>query len=74
MNVLYKVVMNGTIKRLILDKGFGFVAADNSKDFFFHRSVVQDAIFEDLREGMPVTFDESRGPKGPRAENLRPAM
>jgi CspA family cold shock protein len=62
----------GTIKRLT-DKGFGFIDMGNGKDMFFHMSSVEGARYEELREGQKVTFDEGSGPKGPRAENVRPA-
>ena len=61
----------GTIKRLT-DKGFGFIASESGTDVFFHMSSVAGVRFEDLREGQKVAFDEGRGPKGPRAENVRP--
>jgi CspA family cold shock protein len=61
----------GTIKR-ITDKGFGFIDTGSGKDLFFHRSSVSGVSFEDLREGQRVQFDEGQGPKGPRAENVRP--
>jgi len=64
---------NGTIKRLVSDKGFGFVAAADGQEYFFHQSAVQGAQFNQLREGQAVTFDTGQGPKGPRAENVRPA-
>ena len=64
--------MNGTIKRLVTDKGFGFVAAsDSSTEYFFHQSACSGVQFDDLREGQAVSFDEGQGPKGPRAENVR---
>ncbi|MGE0867885.1 MAG: cold-shock protein [Kofleriaceae bacterium] len=61
----------GTIKRLT-DKGFGFISTGSSNDIFFHMSNVEGVRFEDLREGQKVSFNEGRGPKGPRAENVRP--
>jgi len=61
----------GTIKRLT-DKGFGFIASAGKGDLFFHMSAVEGARFEDLREGQSVSFNEGQGPKGPRAENVRP--
>jgi cold shock protein len=61
----------GTIKRLT-DKGFGFISNESGSDLFFHMSAVEGARFEELREGQKVSFNESRGPKGPRAENVRP--
>jgi CspA family cold shock protein len=61
----------GTIKR-IMDKGFGFIKAASGDDIFFHMSNVEGVNFADLREGQRVSFVEGRGPKGPRAENVRP--
>ena len=64
--------MNGTIKRLT-DKGFGFIAASDGAEYFFHQSACSGVSFSELREGQGVTFDRGQGPKGPRAENVRPA-
>lgn len=64
--------MNGTIKRMVTDKGFGFVAAQDGTEYFFHQSACTDARFDDLREGQAVTFQQGQGPKGPRAENVKP--
>ena len=61
---------NGTIKR-ITDKGFGFIAAADGTEYFFHQSACSQASFDDLREGQAVTFDVGQGPKGPRGENVR---
>jgi cold shock protein len=61
----------GTIKRLT-DKGFGFIANGSGTDLFFHMSAVQGVRFEELREGQKVAYEEGSGPKGPRAENVRP--
>jgi len=63
--------MNGTIKRLVSDKGFGFVMADDGTEYFFHQSACAGARFEELREGQALTFEKGQGPKGPRAENIR---
>ncbi|MBS0261017.1 MAG: cold-shock protein [Planctomycetes bacterium] len=61
----------GTIKR-ITDKGFGFIETGTDKDMFFHSSNVEGTSFESLREGQRVSYNAGRGPKGPRAENVRP--
>jgi len=61
----------GTIKRLT-DKGFGFIDTGSGNDVFFHMSALDGVRFEDLTEGQRVTFTEGRGPKGPRAENVKP--
>jgi CspA family cold shock protein len=63
--------MKGTVKRLVSDKGFGFVAAEDGNEYFFHQSACAGMSFQDLREGQNVTFDAGQGPKGPRAENVR---
>ena len=65
--------MNGTIKRLVSDKGFGFILASDGNEYFFHNSACAQTAFDDLREGQAVTFDASQGPKGKRAENVRVA-
>jgi CspA family cold shock protein len=62
--------LNGTIKRLVSDKGFGFVAAPDGNEYFFHQSAVNGVSFDELREGESVTFQTGQGPKGPRAENV----
>ena len=61
----------GTIKRLT-DKGFGFIASDGD-DVFFHLSALVEVQFEELQEGQSVEYEMGEGPKGPRAENVRPA-
>jgi len=61
----------GTIKR-VTDKGFGFIETGSGKDMFFHSSNVEGAGYEALREGQKVSYTEGQGPKGPRAENVKP--
>jgi CspA family cold shock protein len=64
----------GTIKKLIAEKGFGFIAAEGGKDVFFHRSAVGGSTtFDQLREGDSVTYTDGQGPKGPCAENVSAA-
>lgn len=62
----------GSIKKLT-DKGFGFIKTDSDKDLFFHSKSVQGASFDELHEGQQVTFTAGQGPKGPCAENVKPA-
>lgn len=61
----------GTIKRKT-ERGFGFIRTNRGNDLFFHMSSVDGATFESLREGQRVSFVETKGDKGPRAENVRP--
>lgn len=60
----------GTIKKLVADKGFGFIKGDKG-ELFFHHSALEGATIEDLRLGQEVEYEEGRGPKGPRAERVR---
>jgi CspA family cold shock protein len=61
----------GKIKKLT-DKGFGFIDTGRGGDLFFHMSNVEGVRYDDLREGQTVSYNEGRGPKGARAENVRP--
>mgnify|MGYP003681906122 CR=1 FL=1 len=60
----------GTIKKLVTDKGFGFIAGDRG-DLFFHHSALQNTTIEALQIGQSVEYEEGTGPKGPRAENVK---
>jgi CspA family cold shock protein len=64
-------VANGTIKRLVRDRGFGFIRDDGGQEWFFHRSAVESGSFDSLNEGQRVTFDEEPSAKGPRAGHIR---
>jgi len=61
----------GTIARLLIDKGFGFIRDESGVEHFFHRSSVRGAVFELLREGQSVEFSNEDSPKGPRAADVR---
>jgi CspA family cold shock protein len=60
----------GTIKKLISEKGFGFIKGEDG-EIFFHHSALVGVTIESLREGQSVEYDEGHGPKGPRAENVK---
>src|SRR3979490_307128 len=64
--------MTGTIKRLVSDKGFGFILASDGNEYFFHNSACAQTPLDDLREGQNVTFERGPGPRGPRGETVRP--
>ncbi len=63
--------MKGTIARLQLEKGFGFIKDEAGQDYFFHRSAVYGEGIENLREGDSVDFTPGVGPKGPWADSVR---
>jgi CspA family cold shock protein len=67
-------VPTGTIKKLVADRGFGFIAAEDGKEYFFHRSGLdRDMNFDSLAGGEPVQFEIEASQKGPRAFKVRPA-
>lgn len=61
----------GIIKRKT-DRGFGFIRSDNGEELFFHGSALEGTTFDALHEGQRVTYVVGNGPKGPRAETVRP--
>jgi CspA family cold shock protein len=60
----------GTIKKVVRERGFGFINDTDGNEVFFHQSALVDAKFDLLNEGQEVEFDTEKGPKGPRAINL----
>ena len=65
----------GTIKRLILDRGFGFIQTAEGKEIFFHRNDIEGMEFASLREGQEVEFEMGQGRGGrPQAEKVRLAQ
>lgn len=66
----------GKIKKIVADKGFGFISADDGQEVFFHHSAVADRQFENLAEGQKVEFAIEQGGKnqgkGPRASSVQP--
>jgi len=66
------LMSQGTIKKVVSDRGFGFIAAEDGKEYFFHRSGMDTSLnFDSLTGGERVTFDVEQSPKGPRANRVR---
>lgn len=65
----------GQIKRLVRDRGFGFIRPEGaSEDIFFHSSGMRGGVFDELNEGQAVEFDKESDPRDPRrsrAVNVR---
>src|SRR5262249_44725853 len=56
--------MQGTIKKIVSDRGFGFIATDSGSELFFHASSVEGEAFDALREGQQVDFTSEQDPRG----------
>jgi CspA family cold shock protein len=61
----------GTVKKLVRDRGFGFVQGSDGVELFFHRSAILGEGFDALTEGQAVEFDVEKGDKGPRAAHMK---
>lgn len=61
----------GKIKKLVRDRGFGFIDATDGREIFFHRNNLLDAKFEDLNSDQGVEFEVQKSNKGPMAINIR---
>jgi CspA family cold shock protein len=65
-------MLSGTIKKLVSDRGFGFIAASDGKEYFFHRNALEtSADFDRLIGGERVEFEAEASPKGPQAGKVR---
>ena len=67
--------MNGKVKKVFKDRGFGFIKPDgDGADIFFHVRGCGAGVFDALNEGSSVEYDvdsvDNRG-KGPRATNVK---
>lgn len=65
--------MTGTIKKIIRQKGFGFIIPDDgTEEVFFHRGSLAPRVqIDDLNEKDTVQFQVRRGDKGPVAFDLK---
>ena len=65
----------GTIKKLVSDRGFGFIQQADGTELFFHRSAVAGTTFDQLTEGQAVTYEKAMDPRRNKenATNVSPA-
>ena len=63
--------MNGTVKFFNENKGFGFISAEDGKDYFVHVSGLADGV--DITENDEVTFEVEQGDRGPKAVQVNKA-
>jgi CspA family cold shock protein len=63
----------GKIKKLVRERGFGFISDTDGREIFFHQSGLVELKFDALHEDQEVSFDIEQSPKGPRAINISTA-
>lgn len=61
----------GKIKKVVRERGFGFISDTDGREVFFHQSSVADSQFANLKEEESVEFEIEDSPKGPRAIDVR---
>ena len=60
----------GIVKRIVKDKGFGFIKDERTgQEYFFHKSGCW-VRFDSIKEGMKLFYQEEPSDRGPRATNL----
>jgi cold shock CspA family protein len=68
-------VFEGYVARVKLDGGFGFIAALDMPDIYFHREYMNDSLeFNEQLQGRRVLFETEPGRRGLRAINVRAAV
>ena len=60
----------GKIKKLIKDRGFGFISDTDGREVFFHQSSLVGVSFDALNEDDNVSFEVQKSDKGPCAVNV----
>jgi cold shock CspA family protein len=64
--------LRGRIKNVIWDRGYGFIAADDGRDYFFHINALEGGLeFDELQPDLPVSFEVKSGPIRGRAGAAR---
>ena len=63
--------VRGRIKKMVRDRGFGFIRGDDGKEVFFHRSGMNGSDYDGMNEGDTVEYVIQEGPRGARAEHVR---
>ena len=67
-------VTTGTIKKVVSERGFGFISGEDGKEYFFHRDGLTSSLnFDRLAGGEKVEFEIEQSPKGARAKNVTAA-
>ena len=62
---------NGVVKWFNVEKGFGFISADDGQEIFVHFSNIKEhGHSKDLHEGEEVSFDIVQADRGPSAINV----
>ncbi len=63
----------GTIKKLLTERGYGFIRTEEGKDLFFHQSQLKGVDWSSLKEGLEVEYEVGKHRDG-RPEAAKVAL
>ena len=63
--------MKGTVKNFNKEKGYGFIRAEDNRDYFFHYSSLLMDEYKTAEKGESVEFEIEEPDRGPRAKNVK---
>tara|TARA_B100000315_G_C14297842_1_gene460428 strand:+ start:325 stop:531 length:207 start_codon:yes stop_codon:yes gene_type:complete len=61
----------GKVKKLVRERGFGFISDTDGSEVFFHKNSLVDVEFDALNENDELEFEVEQSPKGPSATNVK---
>jgi CspA family cold shock protein len=64
--------VEGSIKRIFRDGGYGFIHYQPGRDVYFHRAALHELDFDKLEPGDPVEFEIEQGERGLQAPQVHP--
>jgi CspA family cold shock protein len=67
-----RLTSKGKIRRLVENRNYGFIEAEDGRTIYFHASSLQGAGIQSLSPDQPVYFEVVEGPAGLRAVRVVP--
>jgi cold shock CspA family protein len=68
---LHALAAEAFVSKIVQEKGYGFLTANDGREIYFHENSVLDEGFSRLQLGTTVSFVEEPGDKGPQASTVR---
>lgn len=60
----------GKVKKIVRERGFGFISDTDGSEVFFHRNNLVGVEFDALNENDELEFEVEKSAKGPSATNV----
>ncbi|MGH2571634.1 MAG: cold-shock protein, partial [bacterium] len=62
--------VQGSIRRIFRDAGYGFIRVERGRDIYFHRNALRSIHFAALKPGDPVELEIEQAAEGPQASSV----